>query len=197
VVQVPGIDGYAAEADRLAVDYERLRSNVTYPVLAGFWPAPPARVCDIGAGTGRDAALFAARGHEVVAVEPTDALRAHGARLHPELTWLDDGLPGLVRLRATGARFDLVYVNAVLMHLDANERPGALASLRHMLAPGGVLFITLRHGPVPAGRRMFAVDAADVIAGLPDLALAYHRDHRDGMGRDAVSWSYLVFRAPA
>jgi protein-L-isoaspartate O-methyltransferase len=38
-------------------------------------PAPPARVLDVGAGSGRDAAWLTSLGLEVVAVEPSVALR--------------------------------------------------------------------------------------------------------------------------
>ncbi|WP_204324597.1 class I SAM-dependent methyltransferase, partial [Stenotrophomonas maltophilia] len=62
-------------------------------------PAAPVRAIDIGAGTGRDAAALAARGHRVLAVEPTAELLAEARRLHPSalIEWLDDGLPELAR----------------------------------------------------------------------------------------------------
>jgi Methyltransferase domain len=53
-----------------------------------------------GAGTGRDAAWLAARGYEVVAVEPSDAMRAEAVRLHPQapIRWVADALPGLEQM---------------------------------------------------------------------------------------------------
>ena len=52
---------------------------------------------DVGAGTGRDAAWLARLGHEVVAVEPSAAMRAEAERRHPaaRIRWIDDRLPGL------------------------------------------------------------------------------------------------------
>ena len=47
-----------------------------------LFPDRPCRVTDIGAGSGRDAAALAGRGHRVVAVEPTAGLREEGRRRH-------------------------------------------------------------------------------------------------------------------
>jgi SAM-dependent methyltransferase len=194
----PGTEGYAAQADALAAQYETARSLVTHPHLLALWPAPPAAVCDIGAGTGRDAAAFAARGHPVLAVEPTAEMRAHGRRLHadPAIVWLDDGLPDLAAVHKRGQRFGLLYLNAVLMHLDPAERARGLARLAPLLDDGGVLFLTLRHGPVPPGRRMFEVAAEEIVAlaAAQGLASAHRSARRDGFGRDQVTWTYLAFR---
>ncbi|REN11303.1 class I SAM-dependent methyltransferase, partial [Mycobacterium tuberculosis] len=76
------------------------------------FPDVPARVLDIGAGSGRDAAALAALGHRVVAVEPTPELRAEGMRRHAALPieWIDDHLPGLHRVQALGVRHDLILL---------------------------------------------------------------------------------------
>ena len=134
--------GYAAEADSLFVRYESRDAASIHAPWARFFPKSPARILDIGAGTGRDAGWFASLGHSVLAVEPTDPLRRGAAKLHPapELTWLDDRLPGLEETRARGAN---------------------VASL---LAPGGRIAMRLRHGEVPEGRRMFNVTGAETIA---------------------------------
>jgi hypothetical protein len=52
---------------------------------------------------------LAKRGHHVIAVEPTEALRGHGQALHADLPikWVDDALPelGIARTRTDpGAR---------------------------------------------------------------------------------------------
>src|SRR5262245_52668633 len=101
MARVSGTEGYAEEAPRLVEPYERLAfADVHGPVLH-LLPQRPSRVLDIGAGTGRDAAAFAAMGHRVVAVEPTDELRTRGMALHPSssIEWLDDALPELSLLQ--------------------------------------------------------------------------------------------------
>ncbi len=70
-----GIAGYAAEAERLVSQYESIAFSEIHAAILPLLPAPPAHVLDIGAGTGRDAAGFAALGYRVTAVEPTLELR--------------------------------------------------------------------------------------------------------------------------
>jgi SAM-dependent methyltransferase len=196
-----GTEGYAAEAARLTLQYESLAFADVHRAVMPLLPSPPASVLDIGAGTGRDAAALAALGHTVLAVEPTAALREAGQRLHasPRLTWLDDALPDLPLLAARGERFDLVMLVAVLMHLDAAERARAMAPLAAAVAPGGLLYMTVRHGPVPPGRRMFEIgdDEIQALAAVHGLKLAQQSSHGDMLGRASVRWSALAFRRAA
>jgi protein-L-isoaspartate O-methyltransferase len=55
-----------------------------YGWLSGLLSDATGTVLDVGAGSGRDAAWFAARGHDVVAVEPTSAMRSEGQHRHPD-----------------------------------------------------------------------------------------------------------------
>ena len=156
--------GYASEADALLKTYEQIAvEDVHRPVLP-LLPTTPARFLDIGAGTGRDAAYFASLGHQVTAVEPVDALREGARKLHASsrIEWIGDGLPDLASLR--GRSFDVVLLTAVWMHLDAAERAAAMPSVASLVAPDGLLILSLRHGPVPVGRRMFDVPAIETIA---------------------------------
>jgi SAM-dependent methyltransferase len=192
-----GTQGYAGEADRLAVSYEALTFEGVQRDVLHLIPAEPCRVLDIGAGTGRDAAALAARGHTVTAAEPTAELRAHGQRLHrtPNLTWIDDCLPGLARLRAAGAIFDLTMATAVWMHLDEAERAAAMRNVAALVAPGGRFLMSLRYGPVPPGRRMFAVPPEEPIAqaAANGLSLVHRNDREDMKGRADVRWTLLGF----
>ena len=81
--KISGTEGYAETADVLVEQYEDVAFSDTHRAILHLLPTPPARVIDVGAGTGRDAAALAALGHSVVAVEPTMEMRAHGRRLHP------------------------------------------------------------------------------------------------------------------
>ena len=164
-----------------------------------FLPAPPARLLDIGAGTGRDAAGFAALGYDVVAAEPTDEMREGGQRLHADagIEWLDDGLPELGVLRGRGDSFDIVMMTAVWMHLDQAERQRGLPTVAALLRPRGMLAMNLRYGPVPAGRRMFEVSAGETVAlaAASGLALLLEEDAPTLIKRTVpVTWKRLVFR---
>lgn len=201
---VRGTEGYAQEAAELFKRYEAVPARDAHRAVLHLLPAAPASVVDIGAGTGRDAAWLAEMGHRVVAVEPTDAMRLGAMRLHtsPRIEWLDDSLPELALLRSRGERFALVMLNAVWMHLDADERARAMPHLASVVASGGTVIITLRHGPVPSGRRMFEVGAEETIAlagqeGLRPV-LTMHAPTR--LARNAVpgvSWTTLALVRPA
>ncbi|MFD9485129.1 class I SAM-dependent methyltransferase [Streptomyces sp. NPDC059991] len=197
---VAGTQGYGADADALAEQYESVTFEEVHGGLLHLYPASPVRALDLGAGTGRDAAALARLGHTVTAVEPTAELRLHGERLHPEpaLTWLDDALPDVPVLTGLGERFDLILLTAVWMHLDAAERARGMRAVAALLAPGGTLAMTVRSGPVPSGRRMFDVPEAETLALSEAAGLrAAHRGSRaDLHGRPGVRWSELVFTAP-
>ena len=70
--------GYAGKAVNLTEQYERVTFGDVHRDVLSLLPIRPIRVLDIGAGTGRDAAALAARGHTSAAVEPTRELREHG-----------------------------------------------------------------------------------------------------------------------
>jgi SAM-dependent methyltransferase len=148
------LEDYAREAPDLVESFEALAAADVYAPLADLLPAQPARFVDIGAGTGRDAAWFASLGHRVLAVEPTDGLRAAGMKLHPSerIVWLSDTLPELERTLARDETFDRAIVCAVWQHLSRDERVRAIPSLARLLAPDGLLIMVLRHEP-PGSRR--------------------------------------------
>jgi SAM-dependent methyltransferase len=194
---VRGTAGYCESADALAVQYEEVTFDDVHRDVLHLVPAEPGRILDVGAGTGRDAAALAERGHSVVAVEPTAELRAHGQRLHAgtAIEWVDDVLPELALAPRLG-RFDAVFVTAVWMHLDAQERRQAISRIAELLVPSGQLFVNLRHGPVPEGRHMFDVSAAETVVLGAELGLrTIHNSERSDLhGRDNVRWSCLVLQ---
>jgi SAM-dependent methyltransferase len=160
-----------------------------------MFPAPPASVLDVGAGTGRDAAALAKRGYRVAAAEPTAELREQGRILHAKqaIDWIDDALPALPRLIGRGERFDLVLLTAVWMHLDESERRTGMATLARLVAPGGQIIMTLRHGPVPRGRRMFEVSGAETAALAKQAGLHVNllASRQDAQHRADVSWTVV------
>ncbi|MGW4368020.1 class I SAM-dependent methyltransferase [Nocardia takedensis] len=190
--------GYGEAANTLIDQYESVSFADVHRDVLHLFPAEPTAILDIGAGSGRDAAALAAQGHRVVAAEPTPELRIAGQRLHTgeNIEWVDDSLPEMQQLHKRDMRFRLVLLTAVWMHLDENQRPSAMARIAGMLAPGGRVLLSLRHGPVPDGRRMFNVSAQETIA----LALAHgltalhHSKRTDPLGRAYVHWTNLGFQ---
>ncbi len=200
-MKLPGTAGYVETAERLIPRYEALDFDELHAVMLDLMPQKPIRLLDIGAGTGRDAALFAAQGHQVTAVEPTDAFRLAGERLHAahDIEWIDDGLPDLASLSGRTGSFDFVLLTGVWMHLEKTERIKAMPVLASLMAPGARLIMSLRHGPVPEGRRMFEVTGEETIglAGAEGLRLirecqteSIQPDNR----ANGVHWTMLAFR---
>ena len=198
-VQVSGTEGYADEAEDLFKRYEGIPAADAHRAARHLIPAAPSRVLDIGSGTGRDAAWFASMGHRVVAVEPTDALRLPAMVLHPspQIEWLNDSLPELALVRRRGERFDLAMLTAVWMHLDA-RRQCAMPNLAALVREGGTVIMKIRHGPVPAGRRMFEITPEETIelARMQDLhpVLNLRTQSSQEQNRAAgVEWTNLAF----
>jgi SAM-dependent methyltransferase len=197
-VLVSGTEGYGEQAEALVKQYESLDFAENHRLVLHLIPATPCRVLDIGAGTGRDAGGFAGLGHDVVAVEPTAALRTRAMALHPSsrIEWLDDSLPELARLMPRGDRFDVVMLTAVWMHLDAAQRQRAMPNVASLVRPGGVMIMSLRYGPVPEGRRMFAVPAEETVrlAAAEGLRLVLRREGLAArLGQAGVTWTRLAF----
>lgn len=200
MTDLPSNAGYAEEVDQLFVRYEIRDPAAIHAPWAEFMPRPPASILDIGAGTGRDAAWLASLGHKVVAAEPTDALRTRAAEVHPDpsIVWVDDHLPGLSALLARGETYDMILMHAVWMHLTKKERQEGMANIASLLNPGGRLFMSQRHGPVPEGRRMFDVSGAETIALAAPLGLTNLFHHRGGSiaaenRARGIEWTKLVF----
>jgi protein-L-isoaspartate O-methyltransferase len=198
MADVPGIAGYSDKAP-LSVCEEIYTFENVHPQVVHLFPKTPSDVLDIGAGTGRDAAGFAALGHRVVAVEPVDSFRkaAQERCAHHNITWVDDGLPYLETLASEKARFDLVMMTAVLMHLDEAHRAVALAAVAPLMKAGGLMILMLRHGPVPAGRTMFDVGGAEIrrLGDSLGLNCIFETEHGSAdANKVGVSWTRIALR---
>lgn len=199
-INVSGTEGYAENAQSLIEHWREIPFAEHHEPIMHLIPIRPSRVLDVGAGIGTDAAAFAAMGHTVFAIEPVDALRAAGIRLHPSsrIEWLDDSLPDLAILRSRRKAFDFVMLSAVWMHLDEPERRRAMPIISALLCDGALLVMSLRHGLIPEGRRMFEVSGEETIQlanahGLRTVlnirTESFQRENR----RMGVMWSRLAF----
>ncbi len=193
--------GYAAAATAdLIAAYDSLSSADIYVHVRDLFPIGTSRVADLGAGTGRDAAWFAGSGHDVVAVEPVRELREAGQALHTasNIRWLDDRLPDLALLSAH-CLFDLVTVCAVWQHLNDENRAISMPRLAAIVAPAGILVMSLRHGPGAIGRKVFPVAPEVTVetAQACGLDLLRRRDAGSVQATNqamGVSWTWLVFQ---
>ena len=84
-------DGYEGDAGRaLAERYGALDPEALNGWLRPILPDEPSTILDVGAGSGRDTAWLAGLGHEVVALEPSEAMRETGRSRHdsPSIRWI-------------------------------------------------------------------------------------------------------------
>jgi 2-polyprenyl-3-methyl-5-hydroxy-6-metoxy-1,4-benzoquinol methylase len=193
---------YNERAAALISQYDAIEADsVHLSWVARHLPEKPGFACDIGAGSGRDANWLAAKGWDVVAVEPSAGMRELAmASSHPNVTWLDDALPHLEKLRSLGHRFDLVLLSAVWMHVSPTARERAFRILSELLKPSGVMVLTLRHGSDEqenAQRGFHSVSADEVLeyARRRAVALTYRSTVPD-QSRSHVAWETLVFTLP-
>ena len=188
------VDWYDAHARELADGYEGLDAATTHPRLFEMLRGVKgARILDVGAGTGRDAAALAGLGHHVTAVEPSAAMLRLARGLHPgnDVQWMSDAMPGLAKVKGT---YDVVVLSAVWMHVPPADRVVAFNRLVGLLAPHGRIYITLRLGPGDLDRAMWSVSAAEVerLASARGLKVSDFGKQPDLLGRDDVSWQTLV-----
>src|SRR5436309_557614 len=96
------------------------------------------RVIEVGAGDGRNFALYPAEVSEVVAVEPEPYLREHAEAAAREAAIQVTVVAGVAdRLPAEDASFDAAVASLVLCTVP--DQPRALSELGRVLRPGGEL----------------------------------------------------------
>jgi len=196
------VAAYDGQADMLAERYEAVSSE---RMLAEVLPVIPdgsdsKLALDVGAGTGRDAAWLTSRGYEVVAAEPAAGMRRIAAEKHRNdgVRWVNDTLPSLDHVHGLGLAYDFVLLSAVWQHVAPADRPRAFRKLAMLLKPGGVLVMTLRHGPAPSVMQMHPTSTAEIEGlarahGLEVLRVAASSDQG---GRAGVTWDVIALRMP-
>jgi SAM-dependent methyltransferase len=145
-------------SDRPSERRSSARTAVVWEALQAALGQSTARIVDVGGGTGGFAVRLAELGHRVTVVDPSpDALAALDRRAREvgvEVTGLQgdvSDLAGLVEdTDGTGGGVDVVLCHGVLEVVD--DPAAALATIREVLRPGGVLslLVAQRHAAVIA-----------------------------------------------
>ncbi len=189
---------YDRRAEDFLSRYERVDTAEIHTEWLSLLPSTQLLVLDVGAGSGRDAAWFAKQGHEVVAVEPSDALREAARDRHPSarIQWIDDRLPGLEDVHDLDYRFDLILLNGVWMHVPHSSRKRAFRKLTGLLKPGGHVVFSLRSEQPGDERTTYSTSVAELRHLSRAHALEFLQDTSsiDQLGRQDVDWTSLVFR---
>ncbi|MCB1837835.1 MAG: methyltransferase domain-containing protein, partial [Alcanivoracaceae bacterium] len=113
------------------------------PLYEHFLPRIPkgGHILDAGCGSGRDALYFHQQGYRVTAFD--------GSRAMAELASKKTGLPITHRTFTDVSEiklYDGIWACASLLHLQAPEIADALSRLWNALKPGGLLYLSFKHG---------------------------------------------------
>lgn len=111
-------------------------------LLAFLVALPPrARILELGAGSGRDAAAMLARGFEVDATDGSSELAAQATRRigKPVRIMTFDALE-------SEADYDAVWACASLLHAPATELTGILAAIHRAMRPGALFVASFKAG---------------------------------------------------
>lgn len=133
-------------------------------------PRDGMRVLDLGAGTGYWARAFTCwYGVEVIAVEPSEAMRARSS--YPRMVAGDAAAIPLADASVDGA-----WISTVIHHLP--DLPAAAAELRRVLRPGAPVLIRSAFAGRHAGIALFryfpeAVRVLDTYPGIADVCAAF------------------------
>ncbi|WOD09507.1 methyltransferase domain-containing protein [Pseudomonas sp. NyZ704] len=197
------MDYYIDRAEELFAAYQSVPAEAVHSAWRHLLPSQPGLACDIGAGSGRDARWLANLGWSVTAVEPSEKLRQLGTshttaqNCSPgSVAWLDDSLPELKRLRSLDQRFQLILISAVWMHLPPALHERAMRIVSNLLAPGGILVISLRIGE-DNEKRFYPVTANELLSLAQARALApkVHCRQPD-LTRPGIEWDCMAFVLP-
>lgn len=143
-----------------SIDRAAFHSDILPAIDAKARVAGPLRVLDIGAGSGVDAAMLAARGHHVLAVDPSEKLLEHARQKFPDpgIEYLQDELPALSKVKARGETFDIVFLSAVWQYIPPAQWKESLEAIRDLAKPGALALISY---PTPPSREyQYDVDFA-------------------------------------
>ena len=159
---------FGTAADR----YDRLRPGYAVDAVVRALGERPLRVADVGAGTGILSRLLQRLGHDVVAIEPDDRMRARMAQASP----------GVMAVAGTAEEIPLLdrSVDAVVAgqayHWFETER--AHPEIARVLRPGGV-FAAMWNDADP--RAPWTVRLVEIIDGPEAPILARRRSEFGGL----------------
>jgi 2-polyprenyl-3-methyl-5-hydroxy-6-metoxy-1,4-benzoquinol methylase len=191
--------GSASNFERITIDYYNqnaegfvsrtlnLRLEHLYEPFLALLP-PGAHILDAGCGSGRDSLYFKQHGYRVTAFDASEEMvqRAEQVIEQPVLHMRFDQV-------SFTQEFDAVWACASLLHVPKVEIDSVLSRLSRALLPGGVIYLSFRHGEREEVRdgRLFSDytehTLAQLISNHPDLALV-HLWQKDDTRRAGIVW---------
>jgi len=133
-------DYYRQNAQRFFTDTASVDMSALYPPFIDCLP-PGARILDAGCGSGRDVKAFSEMGFAVEAFDASAELVALARQL--------SGKP-VAQMRFQDVdvveTYDGIWCCASLLHVSEAELPDIMTKLAIALKPGGVWYLSFKHG---------------------------------------------------
>ncbi|MBA4067837.1 MAG: hypothetical protein C0501_29885 [Isosphaera sp.] len=140
----PGVDrglwDYLHAADMVAGYDGQTRASPLAAADVAFCEATfptPGRLVDLGCGTGRLCARFAAKGYDCVGVDLSDEMLAKARENAPAVTWVKANLVDLSELPAGSFDYAACLFSTLGMVRGAENRATVVANAFRLLRPGG------------------------------------------------------------
>ncbi len=129
------------ERDRLNTVSGQLEFRRSVDIIGRYLPPPPAKILDVGGGTGRYAIHFAEMGYEVHLIDPMPNHLAHLEKSPNSKLLASFQLGDARELEIPDESFDAILLMGPLYHLiESEDRIVALNEAFRVLRPGGTLF---------------------------------------------------------
>jgi len=188
-------DQFAQSYDKVLADsVSRYGADVAYyhrykvRLAAALSRRQPSRILDYGCGAGANLGYLAAAfpSARIAGCDlSAESLRVAASR-HPEASLYDLGAgetpPGF---------YDLVFISNVLHHVPPADRPGLMAGIAGLMAPGGELFVFEHNPKNPVTRKVVRecpLDEDAVLLPLEETVLL-----AKNAGLDAADARYVLF----
>ncbi|MDD5090342.1 MAG: class I SAM-dependent methyltransferase [Candidatus Wallbacteria bacterium] len=192
---------YSQNASEVFERYESVSGGIADYFIRAF--PEPCRILDIGCGSGRDLRTLLSLGHDAYGIEPCSELREKTYEKYPDLKSriTEAGLPDPGY--PFGGGFDAIVCSAVLMHLQKENLPDAVAGLKLLLKHSGRALVSVpytREGVTEERRddhgRLFSELSAEELERVfaqSGFRLCEKWINEDSLKRQGFSWVTMLF----
>ncbi|MFA6511538.1 MAG: class I SAM-dependent methyltransferase [Patescibacteria group bacterium] len=159
--------------------------------------APGSHILDIGCAGGRDSAYFIAHGHRVTGIDLVEEFIDEARKRVPKGDFLTMDAR---KLSFADASFNAIWANAVLLHLEKDDRKKVLRECFRVMLAGGLLHVRMKEGQgsdtksdaLSSGENRFFsyITQEELEAELQEAGFTIERSERyeDELGRKGVDW---------
>lgn len=189
---------YDANARQLVARYESTTTEHALPPFVDIlrdYKGGSRNALDIGSGSGRDAFWMAQNGWNVDAVDGSKALldEARSIHEHDNIRFIHDLAPDFHATQTAEKKCDVILLAAFIFHFDADARNAILEFCLNALQPSGLIYVTLRRGPLPQNGSICDVPAQEIkdFAARNSMSVYDHGRMQDTSGLQDIAWDHV------